>query len=674
MSIKSLPASLPSTTRRADTVPVPVKTDKPNVLEQLGQGLQQVARGADRLMDRFEAINPLKKGGSVQKPWEGITLNGKPLQIPTEALLKVNLGDVRKVLERVFPPKVEDKEGKQLIAQTQPFRDTLGKVRSLATELEMLPASHPRHAEVKAALGRAEGELTAQTGYTRATAPRPGALWLDPQFLAKELPGGKLHASHFPTRAPVTKPPAPLEFLFGTKASPANRTLTLGEGPTARTVRTAEEYKAAVAARRAELGMPVKDGEPMGVHMSLEGGGGKGKRYAAMMAEMYELGVVPTSLSGSSAGAIGAAIAATGASPEQFAAVAKDPRLAKLYDLDLRPDDGGLLNGNAAFDFIDAKLRELTGITDRPVTFADLKVPLQIVAAKASDSAVGPDGFKSAKDRIFVFSQETTPDTPVALAVRASMAIPAVFDPVQMVDPVTGRTMHLVDGGALDNLPIGYNKNNLPTVGVSLADRASNHPQAKDNLATPKPLPTGNVDASHILWNAFNGYSFMKDSASTAGDFKDRTAPQANQFMLSVPTWDLNDAGRENSVLGFGYDAKVDPTLDKQTRQVTRDFFRNYLDDLRVPGSRGTNVTTEVPKPLRFDVPVTVKGERFQVLYSGGDSLTTVDAKGKRTELKLGQQKIEAMYLDHLAYGDLSGQLSHTLSSPRGWLPDWLPF
>lgn len=674
MSIKSLLPPLPSTTRRADTVPVPAKADKPNLLEKLGHGLQQVAQTADRLVDRFEAVNPLKTLETAVKGWEGITLTGKPLQIPTEALLKVDLGDVRKVLEKVFPPKVHDDAGKKLIAQTQPFRDTLSKVRSLSAELDMLPANSPRRAEVKAALDKAEGELKTQSGYTRATAPRPGALWLDPQFLAKELPGGQLNASKFPTGTPVTKPPTPTDFIFGPKGSPTGRTFTVGEGPTARTVTNAEQYKAAVAARRTELGMPVKDGEPVGVHMSLEGGGGKGKRYAAMLQEMYDVGVVPTSFSGASAGAIAASIAAAGATPQQVADVATDSRLNQLYDVDLKHIDGGVLDGNAAFDFIDSKLREITGIKDRPVTFADLKVPLQIVATKDYDSAMGPNGFKSAKDRIFVFSQETTPDTPVALAVRASMAIPAVFDPVQMVDPTTGRTVHLVDGGALDNLPMGYNKNDLPSIGVSLYSRDSNHPQAADNIATPKPLPTGNVDSSNVLWNAFNGYQFMKDSASGAGDFKDRTQPQANQFMLSVPTWDLTDPSREDSTLSFGYDAKVDPTLDKQTRQVTRDFLKNYLDDMRVPGSRGTNVTTQVPKDLHFEVPVTVKGQKFQVSYSGGDSITTVGADGKRTELKIGKQKIEAMYLDNMAFGDLSAQLAYTIANPKSLKPSWLPF
>ncbi|MCY1082648.1 patatin-like phospholipase family protein [Archangium lansingense] len=324
-----------------------------------------------------------------------------------------------------------------------------------------------------------------------------------------------------------------------------------------------------------------------------------------MLAEMYELGVVPTSLSGTSAGSIAAAFAATGAGPEQIQALAKDPRLSNLYDWDLDMKDGGLLNGEQAFELFDQELRRMTGIHDRPVTFADLKVPLQLLAAKAYDSAAGADGMTSTKDRIFVFSQETTPDTPVALAVRASMAIPGVFEPVQMVDPATGRRVHLVDGGALDNLPMGYNKNGLPAIGASLYTRATGHPA--DHRDTTKPLPSGNLDSTNVLWNALNGYTMLKDSASDYNDYMDRTKPQANQFMLTLPTWDLTDPSKSNSTLAFGYDNKVDPVLDGQSRQVTRDFLRDFLDDLRVPGAKGTNYKAEVPQNLRFDVPVEVR-------------------------------------------------------------------
>ncbi|OJT19288.1 phospholipase [Archangium sp. Cb G35] len=645
-----------------------------NPLEKVGQALQNAAKNVsthvNRVVDTFEARLPTGvKPAAGKTGWEGITLTGKPLQIPLDALKKVDLGDLRKALERIFPPKIRDEEGKKLVDQTKDFRETLGKVRQLALELEMTPAHHPRRAELQKALEAAEGKLKADSGYTRTTAPKPGALWVDPQFFEKELAGGKLHASHFPTGTPVTKPPAPMDFLFGN----GPRELKLGEGASARTVRTPEEYKAAVAARRAELGMPVKDGEPQGVHLSLQGGGGKGKRYGAMLAEMYELGVVPTSLSGTSAGSIAAAFAATGAGPEQIQALAKDPRLSNLYDWDLDMKDGGLLNGEQAFELFDQELRKLTGITDRPVTFADLKVPLQLIAAKAYDSGAGANGMTSAKDRIFVFSQETTPDTPVALAVRASMAIPGVFEPVQVVDPATGRRMHLVDGGALDNLPMGYNKNGLPAIGASLYTRATGHPA--DHQDTTKPLPAGNLDATNVLWNALNGYTLLKDSGADYNDYMDRTKPQANQFMLTLPTWDLTDPSKGDSTLKFGYDDKVDPALDGQSRQVTRDFLRDFLDDLRVPGSRGTNFKAEVPRDLRFDVPVDVKGKRYQVSYAGGDTLVAKPAGGgKPIELAVGRQRIEAMYLDNMAFGDLRNQLAYTLTNPRSVKPSWLPF
>ena len=637
-----------------------------NALQHAAQGVSQTVH---RAVDTFEARLPALPRAVGSNPWKGITLTGKPLQIPLDALKKVDLGDLRKALEFLLPPKTHDEGAQKLIAQTKDLRDTLSQTRQLSLELGMTSPSNPRHAELQKALSASEAKLKKDFGYSLATAPKPGALWVDPKFNAKDLAGGKVNASHFPTGTPVTKPPAPMDFLFGK----TGRELKLGEGASARTVNSPEQYRAAVAARRAELGMPVQDGEPVGVHLSLQGGGGKGKRYGAMLGEMYELGVVPTSLSGTSAGSIAAAFAATGAGPAEVQALAQNPELAKLYDPDLDLKDGGVLNGQKAYDLFDKELRRLTGITDRPVTFADLKVPLQLIAAKSYDSAAAPGSGTDPKDRVFVFSQETTPDTPVALAMRASMAIPGVFEPVQMVDPTTGREMHLVDGGTLDNLPMGYNKSSLPTIGASLATRAGGHPA--DHPNTAKPLPAGNLDATNLLWNAINGYTLLKDSGADFNDYKDKTQPKANQFMLALPTWDLNDPSKSDSTLKFGYDPKVDPALDAQSHQVTRDFLRNFLDDLRVPGAKGTNFQATVPQDIHFDMDVDVKGKRYQVTYSGGDSLTaTPDGGGKSIHLSLGRQRIEAMYLDNQAFGDLQGQLAYALSSPKSLKPSWLPF
>jgi NTE family protein len=233
--------------------------------------------------------------------------------------------------------------------------------------------------------------------------------------------------------------------------------------------------------------------------------------------------------------------------------------------------------------------------------------------------------------------------------------------------------MHLVDGGALDNLPMGYNKNDLPQIGVSLYSRASGHPASHQD--TTKPLPSGNLDSTNVLWNALNGYTLMKDSGSDYNDYIDRTQPKSNQFMLSLPTWDLTDPNKGDSTLSFGYDDKVDPALDGQSRQVTRDFLRNFLDDLRVPGSRGTNYSAQVPQDIHFDLPVTAKGQQYQVSYAGGDNLiVTSKDGGHRSVLPVGKQRIEAMYLDNQAFGDLSAQLAYTITNPRSVKPSWLPF
>jgi NTE family protein len=650
------------------------------VARQATNSLQQAVQGAVA-QAQAGAADTFDLAGNMSRLWQDVSRPERSL-LPGnfgELVNKVDLKKARALFARICAQRISDPAGDTLVAQTQGLRDALSEVRRLGAQLEKLPPGDPRRPQAEQALAAAEARLTSLSGYTARSAPKAGALWLDPQFLHRELPQGQVHADRFPTRAPVTRPPEPLDFLFGSGTGRDQRNFTLDQGrdatsPAFTPLLGREAYKAEVAKNRQQAGMPVEDGEPIGVHVSFQGGGGKGKRYGATMAEMYAHGVVPTSMAGSSAGAIAAALVATGADPAQLNAFVTDPRIKQFFDLDLLPDDGGVFNGNVAYDTIDQELRKLTGIHDRPVTFADLKVPLAIYAAKASDSAPEPgkEDLTQVHNRLFVFSQETTPDTPVVLAVRASMAIPGVFDPVQMVDPVTGRRVHLVDGGALDNLPMG-NSHGLPQLGISLLERGSNHPQEADNRASPKPLAEGNVDSSHIVWNAINGYSFLKESAVAADDFRDRTQPKANQFMFSVPVWNLKDPGQQNTTLGFGYDEKVDPALDAQTRELTRDFLRRHLADMRTPGASGTNVTAELPNQVRFSMPVELKGRQYTVTYEGGDKVRLTGG-GESKEFSLGRQRIEAMYLDHQAFGDLSAQLAHVLKDARSVRPFGLPF
>lgn len=560
----------------------------------------------------------------------------------------------------------------KLIDDTQDLRDQLTNVRGLQSKLAGMSEGDPKYAEVKKALGDASAKLQKQYGYKADALPAPGTLWVDPEFQSKSLPGDQVTASQFPVGTPVTTPPDPATALFGS-GKPYH--LTGLDGQTLLPAATnLHQYESTVAQYRQEQGMPVQGGAPIGVQVNFEGGGGKGKRYASALQEMARLGVVPTSVAGTSAGSIAAALVAGGADPAEMQRFVTDPALGKL--LDVHVPGGGVAKGQNAYDLIDQELRKLTGITDRPVTFADLKMPLQIVATKMSDSdpLTGTDDLTQAANRTFVFSQETTPNTPVALAVRASMAIPGVFDPVQMVDPTTGREVKLVDGGVLDNLPMRESPDfDLPVVGLSLAERDGNNPDA--SRPAPKDLHGGNIDVGNIVLNGYYGATMAKDAASGTDDYHDRANPKAGQFMLDLPTWDLTDPSKRDTTLGFGYDDNVDPTLDAQTREVTTGFFKGLLDKITDPTAKGTNVPGSISKDFQFSVPVNVKGGQYEASYHGGDSVTFTGQDGKTFDAKLGRDTIEAMYADHLSFGDLASQLSYAVDHPMGdWLSTHLPF
>ncbi len=551
----------------------------------------------------------------------------------------------------------------KFIDATAEFRAVGGQVRRLQAELAGIPKSDPRYAQVEAQFKSAEQSLQSKFGYTAQTLPKAGATWVDPQFLGGELSAGKMTSENFPTGRPVTQPPAAMDQALRDGVLE----LQMHDGRKV-TVTSPEQYRAVIAENRAALGMPRTDGDPIGAHLTFQGGGGKGKRYGAAVAELYAQGVVPTSVSGASAGAIAAAMVAGGADPVQLQKIVTHPQLSKLYDLDLGDVQGGVLNGNAAYEFIDQQLRELTGIHDRPVTFADLKVPLQVVATKMSDShpEPGTEDMTQLKNRLFVFSQETTPDTPVALAIRASMAIPGVFDPVQMVDPTTGREVQLTDGGVLDNLPMGLNRADLPVIGMSLGSQADNHPSGK--TARPKPMPEGNIDVGNLAKNGYWGYKMNKDSAANVDDWRNRTQPQPGQFMLTVPTWNLENPKEGNSTLGFGWDPKVDPKLDQQGRKVTQDFLREFMDDFGKPGASGSNLHTKVPDNLHFSLEVKTRGKTYVATYSGGDKVQFQEKGGRdKFDVKLGKDKVEAFYLDHMSFGDLAPKLGKAAEDSWSW-------
>jgi hypothetical protein len=76
------------------------------------------------------------------------------------------------------------------------------------------------------------------------------------------------------------------------------------------------------------------------------------------------------------------------------------------------------------------------------------------------------------------------------------------------------------------------------------------------------------------------------------------------------------------------------------------------------PGASGTNAYTNVPAHLSFNRDVKIDGKTYVASYAGGDSVSFKQKGGSDAfSTRIGQQQIEAMWLDDEAYNDLPGKL-----------------
>ncbi|MFA7256533.1 MAG: patatin-like phospholipase family protein [Kiritimatiellales bacterium] len=174
------------------------------------------------------------------------------------------------------------------------------------------------------------------------------------------------------------------------------------------------------------------------VGLALGGGGARGLAHIQVLESLDELGIRPYRMAGTSIGAVMAALYASGLSGKEMRKLAyqwQTPNPVKRHGLldrhDLRRwaamldpsfDRSGLFKGEKIIHFLSDHIK--------CTTFEKLKIPLYVTAASYGDASEVV--FKSGD---------------LLSAVRASMAIPGVFTPVE-------RDGHLLlDGGVVNPLP-----------------------------------------------------------------------------------------------------------------------------------------------------------------------------------------------------------------------------
>ena len=166
-----------------------------------------------------------------------------------------------------------------------------------------------------------------------------------------------------------------------------------------------------------------KPTRPPRVALALGGGAARGFAHIGVIEVLEENGIHPDIVTGTSAGSFVAAMYAAGRSGKELEAIALNLDESRLTDWAF--PGRGMIRGTALADYV----REQVGNR----SFDQLKIPLGIVATDLDSGAA------------ILFQRGDT-----GAAVRASSAVPAVFQPVKI------GTREYVDGGLVSPVPVRF--------------------------------------------------------------------------------------------------------------------------------------------------------------------------------------------------------------------------
>ncbi|MFM1980747.1 MAG: hypothetical protein RLZ68_2012, partial [Pseudomonadota bacterium] len=168
---------------------------------------------------------------------------------------------------------------------------------------------------------------------------------------------------------------------------------------------------------------PAVPKTPPKIGLALGGGAARGFAHVGVIQVLEEAGIRPDFVAGTSAGSLVAAIYASGKNGAQLQRVAETMEEATIADWTLPLFSRGVLRGDALARYVN------TQVAGKLIE--DMPLPLGIVA---TDLNTGGD---------VVFQRGDT-----GTAVRASSAVPAVFQPVK----ISGH--EYVDGGLVSPVPV----------------------------------------------------------------------------------------------------------------------------------------------------------------------------------------------------------------------------
>ena len=203
---------------------------------------------------------------------------------------------------------------------------------------------------------------------------------------------------------------------------------------------------------------PPAPPRPPRIGLALGGGAARGFAHIGVIQVLEEAGIQPDLVVGTSAGSLVAALYASGKAGAELAALAQGMDEGAITDWSF--PGRGVIRGEALARYV----REQTGQR----TIEQMRLPLGIVATDLDSGAA------------ILFQRGDT-----GMAVRASSAVPAVFQPVRI------GTREYVDGGLVSPVPVRFARQ----MGAEMVI-------AVDISTPPDGAPTG--DAFKMLLQTFS--------------------------------------------------------------------------------------------------------------------------------------------------------------------------
>lgn len=230
------------------------------------------------------------------------------------------------------------------------------------------------------------------------------------------------------------------------------------------------------------------------IGLALAAGGAKGVAYLPFLRAMEEMKVDITAIAGSSVGALVGGLYASGRSVDDIVTLLEEFKPGQLHRFfRINWFGTGLISGTSVRDFLERSLGAQT--------FEETSIPF---------TAVATDYWR--REQV-VFRSGSLVD-----AIRASTAVPAVFEPAVL----DGRV--LIDGGVTNTLPYELIRDQCDLlVGLDVSNRSAD-PDRTDVPRTPVMV--------------LNTFRILTDSLTT---YKRRSEPIDLYFRVQLPSVEMLD-------------------------------------------------------------------------------------------------------------------------------------